>query len=68
MLIYYFRFGPVFQRRKRLVDTYGDIDPSKYNPNKPPSPPPLHNEYDGEKDSQEEIELAFRTLYMNIRR
>ncbi|XP_052255006.1 amiloride-sensitive sodium channel subunit beta-like [Dreissena polymorpha] len=56
------------QRRKRLVDTYGDIDPSKYDPNKPPSPPPLHNEYDGEKDSQEEIELAFRTLYMNIRR
>ncbi|KAH3699070.1 hypothetical protein DPMN_074025 [Dreissena polymorpha] len=40
MLIYYFRFGPVFQRRKRLVDTYGDIDPSQYDPNKPPSPPP----------------------------
>ncbi|KAH3699077.1 hypothetical protein DPMN_074031 [Dreissena polymorpha] len=56
------------KRRKRYVDTYGDIDPSKYDPNKPPSPPPLHKEYDGKKDSQEEIELAFSTLYMNINR
>ncbi|XP_052254566.1 degenerin mec-10-like [Dreissena polymorpha] len=55
-------------RRKRFVDTYGDIDPSKYDPNKPPSPPPLDKEYDGKRDSQEEIDLAFSTLYMNINR
>ncbi|XP_052775053.1 amiloride-sensitive sodium channel subunit beta-2-like [Mya arenaria] len=62
---------PLRKRRKRFVDNYGSIDPTKYDPlaaNDPrkDAPPPGSNEYDGEIDPERELDTVFKDLYMDL--
>ncbi|WAR23025.1 SCNuncharacterized [Mya arenaria] len=57
--------------RKRFVDNYGSIDPSRYDPlaaNDPrkKAPPKGSNEYDGEIDPKRELDTVFKDLYMDL--
>lgn len=62
---------PNFQRKKRFINNYGKIDPTKFEPdaNNDPrheKPPQEYEEFDGEYSTEEVLGEVFEELYMDI--